>query len=406
MKEEKIDQLLADWKQKLDLVGQNLIDLHGLVTYQRLCGVSGFPKTQLTGVTEVKVTSALAVMNDLFQHFDLLLLAVDKAVQLRASIPRFLGSQQKIQEIEDLLKKPSIRLSVVQIPLAQRGLLSAAQTENAIAPEDLLNLMINAFQVGKDAVLAVEQAWLNLELMLDDAEVEIRKLEQLAEVLNVDAFAEISALNQKIGLLRNLVETDPLGTNNNFILEIKPQILQVKTTIEQVAKEHKLIRDNFAIAHQLLSQLLEIHHQALSAFTESKIKVVDHSTLQNPLTKEQIAALSSWLERLEVKFSEGLFQPVRVGLENWIVKVKEYITIEEKASTANKAPLETRAELRGRLDALQAKALARGLAEDEILSQLASVAKQLLFTRPTPLDRAAELVSQYEKKLNSFANLR
>jgi hypothetical protein len=64
--------------------------------------------------------------------------------------------------------------------------------------------------------------------------------------------------------------------------------------------------------------------------------------------------------------------------------VKEYIAKEERAYAVNKAPLELRAELRGRLDALKAKALARGEAENATLSQLAEDAKRLLYTRPTP----------------------
>lgn len=84
---EEIDQLLADWKQKLDVVGQNLIDLHGLSAYQVLSSNS----IELTGITLSRVSPALLVMNELFQHFDLLTSTVDKAVQLRALIPRFLG---------------------------------------------------------------------------------------------------------------------------------------------------------------------------------------------------------------------------------------------------------------------------------------------------------------------------
>jgi hypothetical protein len=41
------------------------------------------------------------------------------------------------------------------------------------------------------------------------------------------------------------------------------------------------------------------------------------------------------------------------------------------------------------------------MAEDATLTELAKEAKQLLYTRPTPLEKAAELVSQYEKRLNS-----
>jgi hypothetical protein len=38
---EHIDQLLNDWKQKVNLVSQNLIDLQDLPTYQQLSGALG-----------------------------------------------------------------------------------------------------------------------------------------------------------------------------------------------------------------------------------------------------------------------------------------------------------------------------------------------------------------------------
>lgn len=401
---EQIDQLLADWKNKIDLVSQNLIDLHGLPTYQRLTGVSGFPKTELTGVTQARVTSALEAMNQLFQHFDLLVTTLNQAAQKRKQVPRFLGPEQKIREIEHILTGASIQLAVVQIPLAQRGLLSAATSANAIAPNDLLAAMTDAFQVAKDAVLAVDEAWLRLEATLASAEAEIMSLQNLADSLGQKASNELAIVRQKIAALRTSLDSDPLGVSTDFEREIKTPIARVKATLNQLVQQQNQIRDNLETAHKLLKQLVELNRQATECFAESKEKVVDHSTLKTPLAWEQIEALSQWLKRLETKFTEGLLTPVQVGLENWIAKVKEYIAAEERVYIANKTPLELRQELRGRLDALKAKALARSLAEDATLSELAAKAKQLLYTRPTPLEQAAELVSQYEKWLNSRLN--
>jgi hypothetical protein len=401
---EQIDQLLADWKSKIDLVSQNLIDFHGLPTYQRLTGVCGFPKTELTGVTQARVTPALEAMSNLFQHFDLLLTTLNQAVERRKQVPRFLGSEQKIREIEDILTGASIQLAVVQIPLAQRGLLSAVTSAKAIAPNDLLAAMTDAFQVAKDAVLAVDEAWLRLEATLASAEAELISVQNLADSLGQDTSNELAIARQKIASLRMSIESDPLGVSADFDREIKTPIARLKATLDQLVQQQNQIRDNLETAHKRLKQLVELNRQAAESFAESEEKVVDHSTLKTPLAWEQIEALSQWLTRLETKFTEGLLTPVRVGLENWTAKVKQYIAAEERAYTANRAPLDTRQELRGRLDALKAKALARGLAEDAILTELAQNAKQLLYTRPTPLDKAAELVSQYEKWLNSRLN--
>lgn len=400
---EKIDQLLAEWRKKVNLVGQNLMDLHDLPTYQRLAGVSGFPKIQLVGVTEARVTPALVAMNELFQHFDLLVMTVDKATLLRSSIPRFLGSEQRVREIEQLLTGASIQLPAVQTPLAQRELLSADQTAHSIAPEQLLTVMTNTFQVAKDAVLAVDEAWSRLEATLANAEAESLTLQKLADSLGVSALSELVAVREQIASLRDRIESDPLGVSGDFKREIEPLIAGVKLSLQQLVKQQAEIRDNLDRCDNLLKQLMELHHEAETAFAESKEKVVDHSTLQTPIPQKQIDALTVWLTRLETKFTEGLLTPVRVGLENWIVNVKQYIAIEEKTVAVNKAPLELRRELRGRLDALKAKALARGRGEDATLAELAEQAKQLLYARPTPLDKAAELVSQYEKHLNSHS---
>jgi hypothetical protein len=63
-------------------------------------------------------------------------------------------------------------------------------------------------------------------------------------------------------------------------------------------------------------------------------------------------------------------------------------------------PIDTRQELRGRLDALTAKALAKGKAEEPVLTDLATQAREVLYSSPTDLDLAIDLVRQYERGLN------
>lgn len=398
---EQLDQLLADWKQKVNLIGQNLIDLHGQPTYQRLAGQYPYPPDQLTGLTQTIVTPAIEAMNELFQHLDLLNQTIDRASQLRKQLPRFLASDQKIQEIAQILTTPSIQLSVITTPLAQRSLLSAAETAEAIAPEKLLMVMTNAFQVAKNAILSIDAAWLNLEPSLTAAEVEISSLQIDAEKLNQGTLPELIGAKQAIASLRSSLDCDPLGVSANFDQEIKPLLAQARTTLQQLINQQRQIRDKIASAHNHLNTLTKLQTANTATYAESQIKITNHPTLQTPLGSEQIAALSLWLSRLETKFDEGLLNPVSIGLENWITKVKQYIATEQQAYAANLAPLETRKELRGRLDALKAKALARGVVEDAILVELAQTAKQLLYTRPTNLEQANQLISKYEKRLNS-----
>lgn len=395
----EIDQLLIDWKNKIQVVSQNLFDLQELPTYQRLCGSPGFPKVHLIGITALRVTPALEAMNDLFQYFDLLVQTVDQASRLRQQLPRFLPTEQKIAEIKQLLTGASIHLSVMQTPLAERELLSATQQPNAIAPGQLLQVMTQTFSLARDAVLAVDAAWANLEFILKDAELQILLGQNLTESLNQGFCSELVQAREVIASVQGRIEQDPLGVSAEIDGQIKPLLAQVKLVLEQAQKRQAQLQEKLAIAHDLLKQLIKLHSQSVAAFAESQEKVL-YLTQHTPLPQEQIDALSQWLTRLENKLEEGLVNPILLGLDNWISIAREYIAGEQQAYTANSTLLQTRRELRGRLDALKAKALARGLIEDITLVNLAQQAKQLLYIRPTPLEKASELVSQYEKRLN------
>ena len=396
---EEIDQMLADWKGKLDLISQNLIDLCGLLTYQRLSGVSGFSPVQLTGITKNKVAPALEALNELLQHFDLLSQTIDKARSLRAAMPRFLGADQKAQEIFQLLNQASIQLPVVITPLAQRELLTAAEVTRKITPLQLLVAMVKTFQIVKETILAVDRIWSDLEPQLDLAEAEIANLQRQGESLGIIDLRELELSRQTLASLRDRIESDPLGTSTSFD-EINRQIAKMRGDIEQFFQSKAKLQAGFINAHTLLQQLSALNQEAIASFAESQEKISDCTSLAPPLPSEQIEAMGQWLQRLETKLKEGLTNPVSIGLENFTFKVNEYIAIAKKAIAANRLPIQTRQELRGRLDALKAKATAKGYAEDMQLAKLAEQAKQLLYTRPTPLKQAEETVKQYEVLLN------
>ena len=398
---EQIDQLLADWKTRLDLASQNMLALQGLTTYQRLAGEAGFPKAQLTGTTAIQVAAALDAMNQVFQYFDLLLATISRAAALHRQVPRFLGSDQKLQAVEELLIGQSIQLSVIQVPLAQRSLLSAAETTCTVTPDNLLAMMTLTFETARDTILAIDVAWSHLELTLSQVEAEIQALRQQANTLGGNNLTDLRAIQQAIAPLRDRVMTDPLGVKDEFEQQIQPLIERVKDSLNQVLQQHNQIQNGLAIAHTLLQNLTELNQQTHTAYAESLEKVTDHSGLQPSLSADHLDALCQWLSRLETRFAEGLVSPIQVGLENWTAKVKAAIAIEQCAVTANRRPLETRRELRGRLEALKAKALARGRAEDPILADLSAQAKQILYTRPTDLAKAIELVTQYERHMNN-----
>ncbi len=103
---------------------------------------------------------------------------------------------------------------------------------------------------------------------------------------------------------------------------------------------------------------------------------------------------------MQQAFTDGGNGPLTVGLRNWTAAARQTLQAEQEALGEARRQLGLRSELRGRLDALKAKARAYGVAELDELAGIADRAKALLYQRPTPLQEAAAAVSEYESKLN------
>ncbi len=396
----EIDAALAAWNSRLGAAAQNLMDLQADPTYQELTGSSGVSKVRITGVTAARVEPALGAMVTVFQHFGLLNQTIERASQLRKNLPTIFGSDQKLREIEELLGGKLIHLPPVDVPLEQRTLLSGVQNVECISPDDLLGTMVSAFQAAKDAVVAVDAAWNNLSLTLDRTGARIVSLRKRAETLGCAPPAELAAAERALQEMRAQVQADPLGASAGLDAQIQPLLARLEA--EQAAKERlrQEVVNGLSAARAQLNALVKLRGDSETACAEVRIKATGCDTLPAPQAIEKVEALRDWLERLEKKCTEGLWEPLSVGLRNWNSAAGDCVSTEEATLAANRAPLEARNELRGRLDALKAKARSYGIAEDKTLVELAHHAESLLYTRPTPLDRAAAAVGGYERALN------
>lgn len=396
---ETIDQLLSDWRTKLDVASQNLLDLQNFATYQRLAGEAGFPKAKLMGRTAAQVEPALEAMNGLFQHFELLAQTLNQAQAMRQQISSKRGQDEKIAEITQLLSTESIQLPLIEIPLAQRSLLSASQNSNRVKPIDLMMAMVKSFETARDVVLAIDRAWTSLEAKLTASFQQIQTIQTQGETLGIKTFEPLTQAEQALSLLHDRVAQDPLGVQDEFETTIAPLIQTAQASLNQVIQQHQQIHQRMAQAGTLVAALRSRHQQALALYQEAHEKTQGHP-LQAPLAPETLEALAEWQQTLATKLSQGVIQPLLVGLQNWQAKYEAAQAVTEAAIASATQALELRQELRGRLHALQAKAQARGQIEDPELVKLAEQSQQILFSRPSDLSAANQLLIQYEKRLN------
>ena len=173
---EQIDADLREWDHKLRMASDNMLELSGSMSYQRLMGEAHWPKVQLGGATADRAKPAIAGLHTLWVYYSLIRDTIRRARKLRESISSLLPSRSLLSEIEQLLRGSSIELPAVATPLDQRGLLAAAEVAESVQPEWLLAAMNQLFEQGRDAVLAIGAAWDDLPQQLVGFEAELSTL--------------------------------------------------------------------------------------------------------------------------------------------------------------------------------------------------------------------------------------
>jgi hypothetical protein len=397
----EIDEALERWNSRLAAAAQNLVDLQSLPAYERLAGLNGVPRAKLTGDTAERVEPALKTVSLLLQYFDLLQHAIMRAEEIRRGMPAYFGAEEKHREIEQILRTASIHLPPVAIPLGQRSLLSGVENTECIAPEQLLNSMAQAFDSVKSVVLACDAAWERLGREIDGCAEHIQGLR--AGDVSLREIAELDAAQHLLQDMRERAESDPLSASSDFDGAIAPALNRVRAAAGQRARLRQEIEAGLKAAEAALGAFAQLHRESVAIYADLQQKVSNVSGCRAPEPETKLPSLSDWLERLKRKYAEGLLEPITIGLRQWNNAARECVSNERGAMAANRAPLELRAELRGRLDALKAKARAYGVAENPELTRVAEEAYEFLQSRPTPMNRAQDSVKEYERMLTERA---
>jgi hypothetical protein len=174
------------------------------------------------------------------------------------------------------------------------------------------------------------------------------------------------------------------------------EAVAIFTKIEQIEQN---LEQDLQSACQILQDLHDLQLITSDVCQEAELKCGKAG--ENSIDPTELTTLVDWLQNLETKFSRGEIQTVAIALHNWLEKATKRLKMEQDTLDYHRGRLQLRLELRGRLLALKSKAVSKKRAEDPELINIAQQAETLLHRRPTPLDIAADLVVQYEQRLNS-----
>jgi hypothetical protein len=399
---QEIDDALTAWNGRLTAMADNLMSLQAESTYKVLTGSGGGSKLDINGVTADRTAIPLGAMRVVFEHFDLLHSTVDRAAKVRSGLPTLFGNEEKVAEIDHLLRGKSIELPTASLSLEQRTLLSGAQNGQRLTPDELMSKMAKTFAEARDAVLAVDRAWQEIAERVTRAETQIGEFEARYAATGCGtgsgAAEAFKASREVLNDLGEMFRADPLGALARMNAQLEPVLGRLRALVEASEQAHRATLR----ARAELERLAGIHSEALTADAEARLKIADCKALPAPVDDGRLNRLRDWLGQLERRWNEGALDTVSAGLRNWQAAAGECAAEDVKARDASRLAVETRRELRGRMEALKAKARAMGVAEQGAISTIATRAESLLAARPTDLAAAGSAVALYAQRLNQI----
>jgi hypothetical protein len=387
-----IDQTLARLRGTIAAMSANLVDLETDTARARL------DQAPLTGATAERWSAAQGALAALWQWFAQLNDVAEHATKLRGTRARVDGEQ--LAQLDGLVNGPSIELSTAGIPLSQRGLFGAAEATSRCSPGQLLEQMQAAFQQVMAVIDACNEKWHAIEPRLVALDQQLQEAQELAVGLGESDRFELGRVRAEMESLRQALQCDPLSAPVDAGASVASSLAVVVADLRRLAQLRDGLATQLSTARRLLAELHATTEAAVAARREATEKIAYPAVVDPPPIAGDLEAA---LERVADVSGRGDWRAAANLLAQWTTRTHDAASAAGRALAVNRAPLATRNELRGRLDAYRAKAYRLGLLEDARVAGLYARAQGALFTAPTDLDEAEQMVLRYQQALTGPA---
>ncbi len=382
-----IDRNLAQLRETVGAMSTNLVDL------ETDAGRTRLDQSALSGTTAQRWAEARSNLAFLWQWFSQLNDVLEKATELRGTKSRL--DSGPLTQLDWLVNGPSIELSKSDVPLEQRGLFGPAETTIRCSPPDLLGRMRAAFDQVVAVIGACSQKWGAVEAKLRPLEDQLAAAQRLADDAGEQHHPELARARSQLASMRAMLACDPLAASDGSVDGLATSLSSVSDDLGRVLQLRTNLAARLSEAHALMADLRATTEAATDAQAEALTKIVRPAVIE-PRSQ---ADNDQELERVAAMSAQGDWRAAANLLVQWTTRCRDALAQAQRALAANRAPLATRDELRGRLDAYRGKAYRLGLLEDPTVAALYARAQAVLFTAPTDLDEADQLVRRYQQAL-------
>jgi hypothetical protein len=385
-----IDARIASLGAEIDSTGSSLAALDGDITLKLLASA------KLSGRTAAEWNAVSPDIPLLWGYYGALKDKLAEIVALRGTRPRLRAEQ--LEELTGQLLGDSVGLPPDPGQPGSRTLTGIPAQKASIAW--LQSAMATMYRDIASVVDRVCAAWTALP-RLDTLDATLTGLVQTAGQNGIKAPTEIAQARSLITSLRTQVHADPLAADLTGVDAVARQVESAREVLRAAVAARGELAGQLTAAAQALAAIGMLIDQARAAEAEASQKIlgVANGTADADALAARLTFLRTNLQSI-TSVGAGNWQDARrlLGqLDQQTAALRDEAT---KALGAVKDPLDARNELRGRLDAYHAKALAVGLAEDERLTRVYERAKELLFTAPCDIAGAEAAVREYQHGLS------
>jgi hypothetical protein len=385
---EQIDSTLKRLRDAAEAIRSNLVEVE-LDDARKLLDSSA-----LAGETAVRWREASAGIAQLWRWHELLQQLLERAGQLRGTRAR--PPAKRLEELSDLLQGPSIE-PCSEPPLQRRDLLAGVER---VTPDELLERCSAAFDQVKAVLVAAGSAWNEFEPRVRAARATLEESVELACSLGEGKPAELDRARARLDELAQKLSKDPLSVSEGDLAEAERSLHAVGDDLEGLERVRLQMATRLSDARRLLEQLRDAARAGSEAHQQVLAKIVAPA-VPDPLRLN--GALESELDDVANIARHGAWREARTLLEQWSTRARSLLEQAQSIAQENSAPIQARNELRGLLDAYQAKAARFGLIEDRRLSGTFEQARDTLYSAPTDLAAARDLVDRYRQTLGELA---
>jgi hypothetical protein len=383
---------VAEATAERESIQANLLDLDGSFGKRMLAGAT------LTGESKLRWEAAAADLANLWEIFNAYAAVVDRAAQLVAGAGRL--SERELALVTTWLTGTSVEFTRQQ-PLGRRGLTETGRSDLSLGAA--VQQMKRAFASVTDVVAAAESVWNETADGLSEIGTKLAAAKELLGGLSDDqAAGALAAAEDELGELRDVLNSDPLtlwqgGRVDTRRLErLRAEAAAATVRVASLARLRGDARQRISEAGAFVATVTAAREGADAARSAAAAKIAQDYLPSPPPEVPDLDVRLAALGKLE---AAGRWARLASELETIEAEAAAAMERYHDAERAAAALLDKREELRGLLDAYQAKAARLGAAEDTELAMRYQQAHDLLWTAPCDLAVASAAVMHYQQAI-------